>query len=76
MISNKYKENDIEKREADLQCQKFTAAREYWKKRNYDPVIGKYINEEKEKVFIDKRSQTAKEWGKDRSKRLPPSIQK
>ncbi len=76
VITNKYKENHKEKLEADVKCHKMHAAREYWKRRDYDHVIGKYIDENKEKAFIHKRSQTAENWGKDASKRLPPSIQK
>ena len=44
--------------------------------REYDPVLAKYIDPNKEQEFVKNRELRNKEWGKDSSKRLPPTIQK
>jgi len=57
-------------------CQKLTAANNYWKMREFDPVIAKYIDENKEQEFLKNRERISKEWGKDSHNKLPPTIQK
>lgn len=74
MISNKYKEFDTEKVKADFEIQKLNAAKNYWKTHNYDPLLVKYIDDDKEKEFQGKKKDKEKDWGKEQLSKLPPSV--
>ena len=74
MISNKYKEFDSEKVKADLEIHKLTAAKNYWKTHNYDPLLVKYIDGNKEQEYQSQKKDKEKDWGKEQLSKLPPSI--
>ena len=74
IISNKYKEFNDEKVNADFEIQKLSAAKNYWKTHNYDPLLVKYIDDDKEKDYQKSKKEKEKEWGKDQISRLPPSV--
>ena len=51
------------------------AAKTFWKTRDFDPIAITYVDEEKEKKFLDDRSAKEKIHGKDEVKKLPLSVQ-
>jgi len=76
VLSNKYKEFHDEKVKTDISCQRLVNANNYWKMREYDPVLAKYIDNNKEQEYLKNREKSNKEWGKDCNKKLPPTVRK
>ena len=74
VISNKYKEFHEEKVKADFEIQKLTAAKNYWRTHNYDPLLVKYIDEGKEKEYQAIKRERERSWGKEQLSKLPPSV--
>lgn len=74
VISNKYKEFDSEKVKANFEIQKLTAAKNYWKTHDYDPILVKYIDDDKEKDYQKVKKDKEKNWGREQLNRLPPSV--
>jgi len=52
------------------------AAKVFWKTRDFDPVTGSFVDEDKEKKFVDERAAKAQVHGKDQVKKLPATVQK
>lgn len=75
IISNKYLEHHDQKVQADEQILKAESANRYWKCHNFDPLLGKFYDEEKEKTFVEERDAEAKIHGKDEVKKLPITVQ-
>jgi hypothetical protein len=53
---------------------KAEAARAYWKRNNFDPVVGKFYDQAKEEAFLHSRESEAKTHGQDFCKKLPISV--
>jgi hypothetical protein len=67
VITNKYKLNHDEKVKTEKEISKYAAANNYWKKRDYDLIQGKFIDQEKENNFINKRKDIQEQWGSDKA---------
>ncbi len=52
------------------------AAKQYWRTRDFDPIAATYVDEGKEKTFLEEREAKAKIHGKDQVKKLPITVQK
>ena len=76
MVTNKYlQQNDLKVATND-EIMRAEAAKKYWKKNNFDHIVGKYYDQEKEDKFIKERADEAKIHGKDYCKKLPITVQK
>ena len=74
MVTNRYLEHHDEKSMLNSEIQKTEAAKLFWKQRDFDPIVGSYVDEDKEKQFVDERAAKAKIHGKDQVKKLPISV--
>ena len=55
LISNKYKENHEEKVMLDKEIYKLNAAKQYWQRNKYNPILTKYNDPDMEGEFQKKR---------------------
>ena len=53
IISNKYKYFDKEKKNIDKQLALYKSSKKYLNERDYDPIKGIYISEEKEQKYLE-----------------------
>ena len=51
--------------EVNDQVLRTEAAKAFWKTRDFDPIAGRLVDEEKEKKFVEEREAKAKIHGKD-----------
>ena len=75
IISNRYVEYHDAKEEANLDIARAEAAKEFWKRNDFDPVRGEYFDQDKEKTYKTERIEKAKVHGKDQVKKLPATVQ-
>jgi hypothetical protein len=64
IISNKYKENDEEKKRADLKISRYNSAKIFNIRNTYDPIKGKYYDDDREKNYMKTQQENIKTWGK------------
>ena len=76
VVTNRYVEHHDEKMQLNDQILRAEAAKRYWELRDYDPVMGNFVDEEKEKKFAEDRAAKAKTHGQDQVKKLPAIVQK
>ena len=76
MVTNRYLQHHDDKTTLNTEIQRAEAAKTYWKTREFDPISVKLVDEEREKKFIEDRSEKAKIHGKDQVKKLPITVQK
>ena len=74
VVTNRYLEHHDEKMSLNEDILRTEAAKTYWKTRDFDPVVGSYVDEDKEKTFVEERSAKAKVHGKDQVKKLPITV--
>lgn len=65
VVTNRYLEHHDEKTQLNEEIFRAEAAKAYWKIRDFDPVAGSFVDEDKEKTFIAERATKAKVHGKD-----------
>jgi hypothetical protein len=71
IISTKYKEFDEEKTKIDKEINKIQTAKIFYKNNDYNPIKGKFFDEDKEKKFQQELEEKNKNWGKDYKNKLP-----
>ena len=76
VISNRYLEHHDEKTKLNDDILRTEAAKMYWNQRDFDPIVGSYVDEDKEKQFVADRTTKEAVHGKDQVKKLPVTIQK
>ena len=76
VVTNRYLEHHDEKLALNEEIFRAEAAQLFWKARDFDPVVGAYVDEDKEVKFVAEREAKSKLHGKDMVKKLPPIIQK
>ena len=76
VVTNRYLEHHDEKMQLNEDILRAEAAKTYWKVRDFDPVVGAYVDEDKEKTFVEDRAAKSKTHGKDQVKKLPVTVQK
>ena len=76
VVTNRYLEHHDEKMDVNHDILKTEAAKKYWKTRDFDPIAATYVDEDKEKTFLEDREAKAKIHGKDQVKKLPVTVQK
>ena len=74
VVTNRYLEHNDEKMQLNEEILRNEAAKVFWNERDFDPVVGSYIDEDKEKKFVEERSAQEKIHGKDEVKKLPITI--
>ena len=74
IISNRYKYFNDEKNEVDRDIKKIKTAQIFYKKNDYNPIKGKFYNNEKEEEFLKKRKEEQKNWGIERFNNLPKCV--
>lgn len=55
LLSNKYKENHEEKVKLDKEIHKLHAAKKYWERNKYNPILTKYNDSDMEGEFQKKQ---------------------
>ena len=73
IVSNVYNNGHEQRMQSELENEAQKQHEKYWKTHSYDPVYGKFYNEQKEEQFQRERAIQDKEHGKDADKILPPS---
>ena len=71
IISTKYKEYDEEKTKIDKEINKIQTAKIFYKNNDYNPIKGRFFDEDKEKKFQNELEEKKKNWGKDYKNKLP-----
>mmetsp|Transcript_14665 Transcript_14665/g.27179 ORF Transcript_14665/g.27179 Transcript_14665/m.27179 type:complete len:280 (+) Transcript_14665:189-1028(+) len=74
MIAHRYLRDHEAKTKYDQEFYKAEAAHKYWATHDFDPVVGSYIDPEKEKAFGETREAEQRVHGLDQVERLPKSI--
>mgnify|MGYP001114711110 FL=1 len=74
IINNRYKRNHEAKAKLDEDYYIQEAAEKYWKTHDYDPVVGEFVDEEKEKAYQRQQEQEAKVHGLDQVEKLPNGV--
>ena len=74
IISTRYKYFNDEKNEVDRDIKKIKTAQIFYKKNDYNPIKGKFYNNEKEEEFLKKRKEEQKNWGIERFNNLPKCV--
>ena len=74
IISTRYKYFNDEKNEVDKDIKKIKTAEIFYKKNEYNPIKGKFYNNEKEEEFLKKRKEEQKNWGIERFNNLPKCV--
>ena len=74
IITNTYLQKHEEKSRVDLESYKQEAAREYWKTHDFDPIRCTYLDQEKEKAFIENCKEREKVHGLDKIDKLPHGV--
>lgn len=74
IISTRYKYFNDEKNEIDKNIIKIKTAQIFYKKNDYNPIKGKFYNNEKEEDFLKKRKEEQKNWGIERFNNLPKCV--
>lgn len=54
ILSNKYKEYHKEKVKTDLDLHRYEAAKNFWKRNDFNPVLSKYYDTDKEQKYQEK----------------------
>ena len=54
ILSNKYKEYHKEKIETDQDLHRLEAGKKFWKRNNFNPVLSKFFDNDKEAKYQDK----------------------
>ena len=65
VVTNRYLEHHDEKMQVNEDILRNEAAKTYWRTREFDPVVGSYVDSEKEEQFLAERAEKAKTHGKD-----------
>ena len=73
-MTNRYLEHHDEKTTLNDEILRTEAAKMYWKQRDFDPVMGAFVDEDKEKEFVADRTAKEAVHGKDQVKKLPATI--
>ena len=76
VVTNRYLEYHEDKMNANDDILRTEAAKQFWKTRDFDPIAATYVDEDKEKTFLEDREAKAKIHGKDQVKKLPITVQK
>lgn len=74
IISNKHVNDHDEKFQEDNEKEKEHAIQRYWQSRNYDPILQKYYDENKEAAYRLSEEISKDVQGHAQALRLPPSI--
>ena len=69
-------EQHDEKEQANHDISKAEAAKEFWKRNDFDPIRVQYFDDQKEQTFRKDRDEKAKVHGKDQVKKLPATVQR
>ena len=75
IISNRYHQGHEVREKNDLRKLKVEAQTRYWQTHNYDPVVGRYYDIEKEDEYHKQKDALETVQGSCQVARLPPSIQ-
>jgi len=75
IVTNQYLEHHDSKLVADEKVLRAEAAKKYWKTHDFDALNCQYYDSEKEKQFLEKRTEEAKTHGLDQVKKLPITVQ-
>ena len=54
ILSNKYKEYHKDKIKTDLDLHRYEAAKTFWKRNDFNPVLSKFNDEDKEVKYQDR----------------------
>jgi len=76
ILSNRYVEQHDAKVSLEREIQRRTAAQKYWETHDYEPIVGHYLQPEKEAAFQDAVSRELSKQSMKSFNRLPPSLQK
>eukprot|EP01029_Cantina_marsupialis_P014897 TRINITY_DN325_c0_g1_i2.p1 TRINITY_DN325_c0_g1~~TRINITY_DN325_c0_g1_i2.p1 ORF type:complete len:429 (+),score=109.64 TRINITY_DN325_c0_g1_i2:94-1380(+) len=74
IVTNKYYEDHENKSKNDELNTQNECAERFWKTRNYNPIVGTYYDQRKEKQFQNNRSSTEKDHPNHAGKNLPPKL--
>uniref|UniRef100_A0A7S2B3B7 Uncharacterized protein n=1 Tax=Octactis speculum TaxID=3111310 RepID=A0A7S2B3B7_9STRA len=74
IVSNHYRSNHDLRDKEDLEKLRFDAQVAYWQTHDYDPIVGKYLEKNKEEEFQRQRKAVEKVAGSSKMARLPPSV--
>ena len=74
IVSNRYIDQHEGRSKIDKEQQKERAAQRFWETHDYNPVLGKFYDPEKEQFFENTRKKFDQESGKHWQERLPPSV--
>lgn len=76
ILSNRYVEQHDAKVSLEREIQRRTAAQKYWETHDYEPIVGHYLQPEKEAAFQDAVSRELSKQPMKSFNRMPPSLQK
>ena len=74
IISNKYNENHEKKLETNELTFKMESAKKYWRNHDFDSIVGKFYDQEKENKYQTDYQNKAKIWGKEQVLKLPKKV--
>ncbi|GMH73075.1 hypothetical protein TrRE_jg11519 [Triparma retinervis] len=74
VLTNKYIENNTAREVEDLEVQRETLAKKYWKNHDYDILAGRYCDGQKEVDYQHSLKDKEQNWGKNKMKKLPTAI--
>lgn len=72
ILSNRYYVNDDGRQREDYERLKADVLEKYWKTHDFDPIVGQYIDGEKEAKFREQREVIGKVQGASQFQKLPP----
>lgn len=75
IVTGRYLELHEDKLKADQEIQRAEAAYKYWQTHNFDPLVCKLYDADKETQYLEKRKADALVHGKDEVKKLPITVQ-
>ena len=75
IISNKYNNDDSAKSGVNEKAFKLEAASKYWRTHNFNPLTGKYFDDEKEKTYQLAMKEKEKIHGAKQTLKLPKRVQ-
>lgn len=74
LIAHRYLRDHESKTKYDQEFYKAEAAQKYWATHDFDPIVGSYIDTDKEKAYCEEREAEQLTHGLDQVERLPKSI--
>jgi len=76
ILSNRYVEKHDDKVKLEREIQRRTAAAKYWETHDYEPILGQYLEPDKEAAYQEFIGHELSKQGMKSFNRLPPSLQR